>query len=235
MKRIAIVQSNYLPWKGYFDLIDWVEEFIVLDDVQYTRRDWRNRNKIKVDGTPRWLTIPVETKGRFDQRIEETRIADATWADRHLKTLTHAYRRAPHFVETFALLEPLYRRNRRSELLTQVNTDFLHALCDHLGIETKLTRSTDYRAPRPRDRSRHLLDLCIAAGADEYVSGPAARNYLDVEAFAADGVQVSWIDYSGYPLYAQLGGKFEHCVSIVDLLFNTGPRARDHMKLKSQG
>ena len=226
--RIAAIQSNYIPWKGYFDLINEVDEFVFLDEVQYTRRDWRNRNKVKVGGALRWLTIPVEVKGRYDQRIDETRIADHSWPDQHFATLAHAYRRAAHFDETVALLEPLYRRHAATELLTQVNTGFVAEICRHLGIGTKLSRSTDY--PTGDERSRRLLDLCLATGADEYLSGPAARDYLDVESFAAAGVRVSWADYSGYPEYTQLGGPFEHGVSIVDLLFNTGPAAREHMK-----
>jgi hypothetical protein len=188
--RIAAIQSNYIPWKGYFDLINEVDEFVFLDEVQYTRRDWRNRNKVKVGGALRWLTIPVEVKGRYDQRIDETRIADHSWPDQHFATLAHAYRRAAHFDETVALLEPLYRRHAATELLTQVNTGFVAEICRHLGIGTKLSRSTDYPT----------------------------------------GDRVSWADYSGYPEYTQLGGPFEHGVSIVDLLFNTGPAAREHMK-----
>ena len=92
MKRVAIVQSNYIPWKGYFDMIASADEFVLFDDVQYTRRDWRNRNRIVLDGQLHWLTIPVETKGRYEQRIDETQIADHSWAANHLKTLQHAYR-----------------------------------------------------------------------------------------------------------------------------------------------
>jgi WbqC-like protein len=227
-RKAAIVQSNYIPWKGYFDVINEVDEFVFLDEVQYTRRDWRNRNRVKVNGTVQWLTIPVEVKGRYHQRIDETRIADGSWAESHLSTLVHAYRRAPHFDETAALLEPLYRRHADTELLTDVNTSFVAAICAQLGIGTRLSRSTEY--PTADEPSQRLLDLCRALGADEYLSGPAARDYLDVDLFATAGVRVLWADYSGYPEYPQLGGEFEHGVSIVDLLFNTGPAARDHMK-----
>src|SRR5215212_3251829 len=126
--RLAAVQSNYIPWKGYFDVINQVDEFVFLDEVQYTRRDWRNRNRIKVNGSLQWLTIPVEVKGRYHQSIDETRIADHAWAERHYDTLVHAYRRAPHFEETAALLEPLYRRHAGTELLSDVNTDFVAAI-----------------------------------------------------------------------------------------------------------
>jgi WbqC-like protein len=227
MRSVAAVQSNYIPWKGYFDLINQVDEFVLLDDVQYTRRDWRNRNIIKVDGAKQWLTIPVVAKGRYHQRIDETVVADSDWAGRHWKTIVHAYRRAPHFEAGAALLEPLYEQAAGLERLSDINRTFLEAICRHLGIPTRLSWSTDYTTSD--ERSRRLLDLSVALDAGEYVSGPAARDYLDVEAFAAAGVEVRWADYSGYPEYPQGAGAFEHGVSIVDLLFNAGPDAPAYM------
>jgi hypothetical protein len=226
--RIAASQSNYIPWKGYFDLINGVDEFVLLDEVQYTRRDWRNRNQIKIAGDKRWLTIPVEAKGRYHQRIDETRIADSSWADSHFKTIVHAYRRAPHFDEVAALLERLYERHRDTELLSEVNAGFLRGICGFLGIETPLIWSTE-RETRD-DPSLRLLDLTVAAGADEYVSGPAAQAYLDVAAFERGGVRVSWADYSGYREYPQGDGDFDHHVSIVDLMFHAGGDAPAYMK-----
>jgi len=226
--RVAAIQSNYIPWKGYFDLIAAVDTFVLLDEVQYTRRDWRNRNLIRLDGNLHWLTIPVEVKGRYEQRIDETRIADHSWARNHLKTLTHAYRRAPFFEEVLPLLTPLYETHAATERLSEVNASFLRAICGHLGIDTPLQWSTKYETGD--GASARLLDICIGAGADEYVSGPAARDYLDVELFTAAGVEVRWADYSGYPVYPQDGESFEHGVSIVDLLFNTGPDAHLYMK-----
>jgi hypothetical protein len=226
--RIAAVQSNYIPWKGYFDLINHVDAFVLLDEDQYTRRDWRNRNKIKVDGKLQWLTIPVAVKGNFHQRIDETLIAEPGWAEKHLRTLAHAYRRAPHFDATMALLEPLYLEAAKTERLSDVNRAFVDAICGALQITTPFHWSTDL--PTRADRNLRLLDLALELGADEYLSGPAAGNYLDVDAFEREGVSVSWIDYSGYAEYPQGDGPFEHGVSIVDLLFWTGPEAGSYMK-----
>jgi hypothetical protein len=226
--RVAAIQSSYIPWKGYFDVINLVDEFVLLDEVQYTRRDWRNRNQIKVAGRRQWLTIPVEVKGRYHQRIDETRIADPGWADRHWKTLVQAYRRAPRFDEAAALLEPLYAAHGGTELLSEVNAAFTRAVCGFLGIDTPIVWSSE-RATRD-DPSLRLLDLTLAPGGDEYVSGPAAREYLDVDAFRAAGVTVTWMDYSGYPEYPQGDGPFEHGVSIVDLLFHVGAAAPAYMK-----
>jgi hypothetical protein len=225
--RTAIVQSNYIPWKGYFDLINHVDHFVLLDEVQYTRRDWRNRNRIKTASGPRWISIPVQTRGRYEQRIDETRIADAGWRRSHWSAIEQAYRAAPHFASVAAALEPLYAE-LDAELLSEVNFAFLCQLRDMLGIDTPITWSTDYETRA--DRSQRLLDICLATGATEYVSGPLARDYLDVAAFAAAGVAVAWFDYTGYPPYPQLHGAFEHGVSAIDLLFCAGPDSRRFLK-----
>lgn len=226
-KRVAIIQSNYVPWKGYFDIINSVDEFILLDEVQYTRRDWRNRNRIKLGDEPQWLTVPVEVKGRYHQRIDETRIAEPAFAERHWRTLAHGYRRAACSDEVLALLEPFYRE-REYELLSDLNRSLIEAVAGFLGITTRLTWSTDYGAEGTRgDR---ILGLCLAAGATVYLSGPAAGSYLDESEFNERGIAVEWADYTGYPEYPQFGATFEHGVSILDLLFHTGHEAPGYMK-----
>jgi hypothetical protein len=226
-KRVAAIQSNYIPWKGYFDVVNSVDEFILLDEVQYTRRDWRNRNRIKLGDKAQWLTIPVEVKGRYHQRIDETRIADAGWAERHWKTLLHGYARAPHFAAVEERIAPLYLE-RSYERLSEVNRAFIEAIGAWLGITSSITWSTDYGVEGTRGEL--ILGLCRAAGADVYVSGPAARSYLDESAFAQEGIAVEWADYSGYPEYPQLGNGFDHHVSILDLLFHTGADAPRYMR-----
>jgi hypothetical protein len=232
-KRVAIIQSNYVPWKGYFDAINAVDEFILLDEVQYTRRDWRNRNRIKSPDGMQWLTIPVVAKGRYHQRIDETAIAEPGVGERHWKTLSHVYRRAPHFD---AVAERLERHFTAApwERLSDVNRQLTEAVCGCLGIETPILWSTDYDAA-DATRGERILELCLQAGADEYVSGPAARAYLEEDRFARAGVNVRWLDYSGYPPYPQLGEPFEHGVSVLDLLFNTGADAPAYMKTFGDG
>jgi WbqC-like protein family len=227
MKRVAVVQSNYIPWKGYFDLIAAVEEFILLDDVQYTRRDWRNRNKIKTAQGLKWLTIPVQVKGRYHQRIDETLIDDPDWAETHWQTIRHAYAGAECFERFAPAVERLYTE-ARSERLSEVNRFFLEGICDILGIETKLSWSTDYGAEGVK--GERLLELCLKAGADEYVSGPSARAYLDERPFAEAGVAVDWFDYPAYPSYPQLHPPFEHQVSVIDLVLNAGSDAKRYLR-----
>lgn len=227
MKKIAILQSNYIPWKGYFDLIDMVDEFVFYDDMQYTRRDWRNRNKIKTPGGPKWLTIPVEVKGKYFQKISETKVSDRAWAKNHWMQIRQVYAKAPCFKEYGERFEALYL-SCESEYLSEINYRFISEINALLGIETTLRRSSEFDLVG--GRTEKLLGICKECGADVYLSGPAAKGYFDEALAAAEGIAVEWMDYSGYPEYRQLFPPFEHGVSILDLLFNEGADAANYMK-----
>ncbi|MHB8656952.1 MAG: WbqC family protein [Solirubrobacteraceae bacterium] len=225
-KTVAIVQSNYVPWKGYFDLMAAVDELILLDEVQYTRRDWRNRNRFKAPGEVRWLTIPVQVADRYLQRIEETLVSDRQWAQKHWATLRNWYGRADAFEQYAPLLEELYL-GLDETYLSQINRRFLETVRDILGLTTALTWSRDYRSSgRRTDR---LVSICRSAGATCYVSGPLARSYLEETSFHDAGIDVRWMTYDGYPEYPQLYPPFEHRVSILDLILNVGDEARSYM------
>ena len=157
MKRVAILQSSYIPWKGYFDLIRQVDEFILYDDAQFTKRDWRNRNQIKTKDGVLWLTIPVHVKGLFTQAIKDVVISDPTWGDKHFKSIAAAYARAPYFREYRDMIEGLYR-DSTSPRLSDVNRRFIEAFADLLGIRTKLSWSMDYALPE--GRVERLVALC---------------------------------------------------------------------------
>jgi hypothetical protein len=223
-KRVAILQSSYIPWKGYFDLIRKVDEFILYDDAQYTKRDWRNRNQIKTKDGLLWLSIPVEVKGKFTQAVKDVCISDPSWAAQHFKTIAAVYARAPRFQEYRGRIEDLYR-GATSTQLSAVNRRFIEGLADILGITTKLSWSMDYELPE--GRVERLVALCKQAGATSYLSGPSARDYIaqDARLFADAGIEVGYIDYSSYPEYPQLYPPFEHHVSVIDLIVNAGPEA----------
>lgn len=227
MKKVAILQSNYIPWKGYFDLIAAVDEFILYDDVQFTRRDWRNRNRIKTPQGLQWLTVPVKVSGKYHQSIRETEIDGPHWAEKHWKALAQNYARAPHFSEVAAFIEPLYHRPGYA-LLSDLNRLLIVAICGFLGITTRIRGSSDYTLKD--GRTERLADLCLQAGGTEYVSGPSARAYLDEGVFAERGIKVTWFDYAGFPEYPQLWGEFTHEVTVLDLLFNTGLGAPGYMR-----
>lgn len=225
MKKVAILQSNYIPWKGYFDLIAAVDEFVIYDDAQYTKNDWRNRNQIKTPQGLSWLTIPIVRD--HQPRIRDARIDGNAWAEKHWRTLAQNYRRAPHFDEIATWLEPMYLRDP-ADLLSPVNRQFMEAICSYLDVSTTITNSWDYELGA--GQTERLVSLCEQAGAGEYISGPAAKSYVDEDLFRQADVKLTWFDYDGYPEYPQLWGGFEHGVSILDLLFNCGTDAPEFMR-----
>ena len=224
MKKVAILQSNYIPWKGYFDMIASVDEFILFDEVQYTKNDWRNRNQIKTKDGLKWLTIPISAKGRVTnaQQIRETYISDMSFAAKHWGQLEQSYSKSPFFEEVSEWLRLLYSENLPDNL-SQLNRVFIEAICKYLNISTKITNSWDYT--QEEGRTERLASICEQTGATVYVSGPAAKNYLDEAVFNSRNMQVEWFNYDGYPEYPQLHGEFVHAVSVLDLIFNTGKDA----------
>ena len=224
---MAIVQSNYIPWKGYFDLINLVDEFILFDDMQYTRRDWRNRNLIKTPAGPKWLTIPVAVKGNYFQKINETTVSDPRWAGKHWKSIVNNYSKARYFELYRELFESLYL-GLEERFLSRINYLFIDAICKTLGISTRISWSDDYASAE--GKTERLVSLCRQSGATTYISGPAARDYIDEALFSDAQIELQYMDYSSYPEYSQLSSPFDHRVSIIDLIFNEGPEATKYMK-----
>ena len=225
-KTVAIAQSNYIPWKGYFDLINSADELILYDDMQYNRRAWRNRNLIKSSRGPIWLTIPVLVKGKYSQKIKDTVIADANWKRDHWKIISHNYSKAKHFSEYRPFFEELYATTET--YLSRINYLFISAICRLLGITTTISWSMDYELTG--DKTEMLMNLCKQAGATSYISGPAAKVYLNEDVFLRENISVSYMDYSGYPEYQQLYPPYQSEVSIIDLILNEGPNAPKYMK-----
>lgn len=231
-KKVAVVQSNYIPWKGYFDLIAAVDEFVLYDDMQYTRRDWRNRNRIKTPQGLQWLTVPVKVRGKYLQAIKDTEIDGEAWATAHWKALSINYRKAPYFEEVAAFVEPLYRAGNY-ETLSRLNERFIRAICSYLGIGTTITRSSDYELVE--GKSERLADIVRQAGGSIYVSGPAAKAYLEDEPFRERSLSITWFAYPTYPEYPQLWGGFEHAVTVLDLMFNCGASSVGYMRDVAHG
>ena len=225
MKSVAILQSNYIPWKGYFDIIASVDEFVIYDDMQYTKNDWRNRNKIKTPKGAEWISVPVGQD--ISRRIRDVEITDSRWQKKHWKTIEANYRRAPHFDEVADWLSPLYLRENYKNL-SSLNRTLIEKICNYLGIKVKISNSWDYELSE--GKTERLVDLCKQAGASHYVSGPAAKGYIDEECFLKGNVKILWFDYEGYPEYPQLWGEFSHFVSVIDLLFNCGKDSPKYMR-----
>lgn len=226
MKKVAILQSNYIPWKGYFDIINMVDEFIVFDEVQYTKNDWRNRNIIKTKQGLQWMTIPVRQE-HLGQKIKDTKIIKKNWNYKHWITIQTNYAKAKYFNYYKPYFEELYL-TCETQYLSEINYIFVSAIIKLLGINTKITLSTDYDLID--GKTERLVDICKQSGASEYLSGPSARSYINEKSFSKTGIKLTFMDYSVYPEYQQLFPPFVHEVSIIDLLFNEGPNAKKHLK-----
>lgn len=223
--RAGIIQSNYIPWKGYFDIVHDVDLFIFHDDLQYTKGDWRNRNRIKTAEGERWLTIPV---GISEHRlICDVPLPEASWARDHWRRLEAAYRKAPYFAYYRPYFEEFYLR-RTWQRLSEFNQALIMGVArDLLGITTPFADSRTFQLTETK--GARVVELLQKAGASVYVSGPSAKAYITDERFLDAGIAVEWKDYLGYPEYEQVHPPFAHAVTILDVLFHTGPRAPSHI------
>lgn len=221
MTTVVVLQSNYLPWRGYFDLIHDCELFVFYDCVQYTKQDWRNRNRIKSTNGPQWITVPAGDD--LTRKIHEVRIPAHDWQTKHWQTISQNYGKCPHFARYKAYFQHVFLGTTWASLSELNQSLVTHIAREFLGIQTRLVDSRQYQATG--QKSERLLDVLRKSGATHYISGPAARDYIDSADFQRAGITLSWKDYGGYPPYPQRFPPFEPGVSIVDLLFNVGPDA----------
>lgn len=217
--KVAILQSNYIPWKGYFDLIHDVDLFIFYDDVQYTHSDWRHRNKLMTKNGPQWLTIPAGHD--LKRLICEVEITDQRWKQQHRSIIEQNYRNAPFFRESQPLLDFLYENSITN--LSDYNQRAIKHLSDILDIRTQFTDSR-LLAVNGRKTER-LIGILEKVGATKYISGPSARDYIDEPLFVEAGIELVYKEYPGYPAYHQCFSPFSPLVTVLDLLFNAGPEA----------
>jgi hypothetical protein len=224
-KTIALLQSNYIPWKGYFDMIAKSNVFVIYDEVQFTKNDWRNRNKIKSSTGLEWITIPVKVKS-LHQKISETEIAQNNWKKKHLGTLQANYGKAPFYKESMPLIDELYEIN--STLISEINQHMIIAICNYLDIPTQIIRSETLNLQG--NKEERIIDACEKLQATHYLSGTSAKSYINIENFQEKHLVIDWMNYSNYKEYSQLHTPFEHGVSILDLIFNKGKASKDFMK-----
>jgi hypothetical protein len=225
---VGCIQSSYIPWRGYFDLIRRSDIFVFHDDIQYTKQDWRNRNRIKTASGLMWLSIPVRkatTRGAIDEVEIDN---DQDWGRKHWRIMAAHYRDAPFFSQYAGFFEEAL--TRRWDRLSSLNVYLISRICETLGITTHFINSRGLSLTgRKTDR---LIQICRSCDATRYLSGPSARNYIEPEKFAASGVDVEYMVYD-YPPYPQQFGAFVEGASIVDLLFNCGPTSMEFIVEKN--
>jgi hypothetical protein len=224
--NVVVLQPSYVPWRGYFHLIQRADVFVFYDDVQYDKHGWRNRNRIKTAAGSQWLTIPVLAKGNTERGlpIHEARIVPADkWAKRHLAGIEQSYARAPFFEQYRALVESFYVEP--PALLADFTIETTKKIAQALGLtKPRFLRSSELGIEGTKND--RLLALLTKLGATHYLSGPSAKAYLDAAAFAAANISVEYQVYD-YPEYEQLHPPFDPQVSVLDLLFMKGPAAGD--------
>lgn len=225
--RVAITQSNYIPWRGYFDAIAGVDCFVLYDDMQYTKRDWRNRNRIISNNKTLWLSIPIEVKGKFYQKIKDSKAVDNTWINAHVKTIKHSYGKAANAPEVMPFVEDLYH-SCKFNYLSDINQHFLLGIMRFLGIQTRLETSSTFNLPE--GKTDKLIHICKSLGAESYFTGPAAKHYIDEEKFINNQIKLNYWQNDDYPEYCQGNAQFVNFLSIVDTLFHVGKNTPNYMK-----
>ncbi len=216
--KVAAIQSNYVPWKGYFDVINEVDVFLFYDEVQYTKNDWRNRNQVYTKNGLSWLTIPIPSES-VKMKISEVTIADKGWIEKHSRTLLQGYASAPHFPQLKAIVEKCLL-GQKSNRLIDVNRGFVLEVLKNLNVKTKILDSKDFKLKD--NRIDRLFSLLKDVGATEYIAGPSSHDYLEPhrKQFESEGIQITYKNYANYPEYRQLKAPFENAVSILDLVAN---------------
>jgi hypothetical protein len=225
----VILQPSYLPWRGYFHLMRRADVFVHYDDVQYTRQDWRSRNRIRVPGGVEWLTIPVENAGFLTNRlpIKDARVHwGRQWNRSHRDKIVRSYARTPHFARYFPAIDEVL--GAREDLLTAYTIPLVERLAAALGVASiPFVRSSELGI-EDDDPTERLVRICAHLGADRYLSGPSAKDYLDESHFTRAGIELEYMDYR-YPAYRQIDDLYEPAVSVIDLLFMTGEQAPDYI------
>ena len=217
--RVCIHQPDFIPWLGFFDRLVQSDVFIILDDVQFIRRGWQNRDKIKTTKGAEWLTLPVEKKSRYDQKIIDVVLQQepSSWREKHIKTIKSAYGRAPYFSQIMPEIESIYHRPHK--LLSEFNFDFIKYLCAKLCIDIDIYFSSELEANGKS--SERLSNLTKAIGGSVYLTGLGSKDYLDEDIFLDAGIRVEWQNFI-QPIYPQLHGEFIPGLSAIDALMNCG-------------
>ena len=224
--RVTILQPSYLPWLGFFEQMQRSDQFVLYDDVQFTRRDWRNRNRIRVQEGSVWLTVPVIQKNKYEQSLLETKIDNSTsWKRKHLESIRCHYSKTPFFDLYFPWCEKTF--NREWDFLLDLSLETIQYLKGELKINTPLLRSSELGGSG--NKSERLISICKQIGATQYLSGESARNYISEKDFSDQGIGLEYQNYQ-HPEYPQRYEGFVPFLSTIDLLFNCGDKSMEFLK-----
>jgi len=226
-KTVFIIQSCYIPWKGFFDALNRADECILFDDMQYSKDHWHNRNQIQTIDGLKWLTIPVFGKKNIGQKIRDVQIDGNKWREKHWNSIKHSYGRSQYFNEYSPVIKSIYQ-DKVSASLSEMNHAFILAINGILGITTKIKWSHDLEIIE--GKNERIIHLMQQLDATNILAGPSAKSFVKEDQFNNAGLNVEWLDYSNYPTYNQLFNPFVHEVSILDLIFNEGPNAKKYLK-----
>lgn len=222
--RVVVLQPTYLPWIGYFGMIDLADVFVFYDDVQFSVQSWQQRNKIKTAQGWMWLTVPVVRQ--FGSTINETRINNSTnWNKKHSESIRQSYSKAPFFNKYASIFEETYES--AWEYLADLNIALIKEITRVSGLETKFMVSSELEVKGAK--TERLMSTLKKVGADEYISGPGAKDYIEINSFRENNIKLYWYEYE-HPVYPQIRGEFVSFLSIVDLLFNTGDEAVKYIR-----
>ena len=226
--RVTILQPSYLPWLGFFEQMNRSDNFVLLDDVQYTRRDWRNRNRIRAVENWAWLTVPVLQKSRFSQTLLETKIDNSLpWRRKHLETIRQHYSKSPFFEDYFPQCEKIYKKEWG--FLFDLCLETICLIKEGIGITTPILRSSELNVTG--EKTVRLLSICKELGATQYLSGDAGSNYISEDDFSSQGISLEYQNYT-HPVYPQAYSGFVSHLSAIDLLFNSGKNSLEILQVK---
>jgi hypothetical protein len=225
-KKVAIMQPTYLPWLGYFDLIDAVDAFVLLDTVQFEKQTWQQRNQLRTHKGLEWITAPVLIKGRFGQAIKDVELNDVTFVNKHLKQITHNYQKSKGFDRYFAEFSEIFQRAASRGSLCFLNVELIKWLCSKFGISTELVMASDLNAQGKR--SELIVSILKALDSSAYVSPRGSADYItnDYPIFEKNGISIFYHSYK-HPEYAQAYKPFVSFACALDVLFNEGEKSKE--------
>ena len=225
--KVIITQSNYIPWKGYFTTMKKATHLVLYDTAQYTRRDWRNRNKIITPNGPAWLSIPIDVKGKYHQLINEAKVKNNEWCEVHWNKICQNYRKSEHFKDYSGYFKNLYLEELpKIEYLSDINRVMLTKCIDLLDIKIEIIDSREFNLIG--DKTEKLVNICKDLNADEYFTGPAAKGYINEDLFLDNNIDFTFYELDNFPTYNQQWDDFDHYVSVLDMFFNLGPNTTEY-------